>query len=552
MEHVDERERDHDRAKNISSSLPTDPSEVYLDDDNTPNKVVSPDMIPSPSSSPRSTRSSGSDRTSSPPTLPPVMHLKRPNPKRLALSLSLPPSSDSPTTASTVCPSPDTVNTETTTTPFTPGPPKTPALAMSVGRATTKSFRRASLLSLITQPSTAAPGDVPPTPGVSSHPYATIRQPRRPRARSNTAEEPQPPPPRDPRASRSAYPGLGGYFNAISEDNADDNSLAALAYALPSTSSTSTSFSSSASASTSSAPSSPPPLTRRPAEPYEDGPIELLPGIFLGAEQSVFHYDSWTRGRRVRVLNVAQEIDDPFAPHPEPSQGKGKAKVRLANYPAEGDRPEMAYTHLRWSHGEQGLAEVDREARLDEILLPANVDRDQWRFWEAIRWIERGRRAQEPVLIHCQCGVSRSATLAIAYVMALAASGALPSHLGHIRGMQDAYDFVKSKSPWIGPNVSLVFQLVEFARNLTTLITIHLETPGGAELRGKTSFPTAAEAAVSEDEWARKRRAFDELSEEDEGDGQGGLTPELMSPEEAEGEARALDEAMKRRAMGRV
>jgi hypothetical protein len=87
----------------------------------------------------------------------------------------------------------------------------------------------------------------------------------------------------------------------------------------------------------------------------------------------------------------------------------------------------------------------------------------------------------------CQCGVSRSATLAIAYVMALAASGALPSHLGHIRGMQDAYDFVKSKSPWIGPNVSLVFQLVEFARNLTTLITIHLETPGGAE--GQDVFP---------------------------------------------------------------
>jgi hypothetical protein len=57
---------------------------------------------------------------------------------------------------------------------------------------------------------------------------------------------------------------------------------------------------------------------------------------------------------------------------------------------------------------------------------------------------------------------------------------------------------------------------------------------------------------VSEDEWARKRRAFDELSEEDEGDGQGAFTPELMSPEEAEGEARALDEAMKRRAMGRV
>lgn len=54
----------------------------------------------------------------------------------------------------------------------------------------------------------------------------------------------------------------------------------------------------------------------------------------------------------------------------------------------------------------------------------------------------------------CQCGVSRSATLIIAYTMALAAAGLMPTHLGHLKGMQDTYDFVKSKSCWIGPNVS--------------------------------------------------------------------------------------------------
>lgn len=54
----------------------------------------------------------------------------------------------------------------------------------------------------------------------------------------------------------------------------------------------------------------------------------------------------------------------------------------------------------------------------------------------------------------CQCGVSRSATLVIAYTMALAASGRLPMYLGHLKGMQDTYDFIKAKSCWIGPNVS--------------------------------------------------------------------------------------------------
>jgi hypothetical protein len=38
--------------------------------------------------------------------------------------------------------------------------------------------------------------------------------------------------------------------------------------------------------------------------------------------------------------------------------------------------------------------------------------------------------------------------------MALAAAGVAPAHLGHLKGMQDTYDFVKAKSCWIGPNVS--------------------------------------------------------------------------------------------------
>ena len=54
----------------------------------------------------------------------------------------------------------------------------------------------------------------------------------------------------------------------------------------------------------------------------------------------------------------------------------------------------------------------------------------------------------------CQCGVSRSATLAVAYIMTLAASGRMPATLGHLKGMQDTYDFVKRRSPWVGPNVS--------------------------------------------------------------------------------------------------
>lgn len=96
---------------------------------------------------------------------------------------------------------------------------------------------------------------------------------------------------------------------------------------------------------------------------------------------------------------------------------------------------------------------------------------------------------------------------------------------------------------------SLVFQLVDFARSLTTLLSSHYATTPNASI--KTSFPTAAESELSEAEWVRRRREFDE-------DDMGEYTTDLsttasdgqtavescMSAEEAGEEARRLDAAM--------
>jgi hypothetical protein len=70
------------------------------------------------------------------------------------------------------------------------------------------------------------------------------------------------------------------------------------------------------------------------------------------------------------------------------------------------------------------------------------------------------------------------------------------------------------------------------------------------------------EAAVSEDEWARQRKAFDDedgetteglayAQEVQQGKSQA-LDVGLMSPEEADGEAKRLDEAMVQRHKGRI
>ncbi|WWD21922.1 hypothetical protein CI109_106410 [Kwoniella shandongensis] len=519
---------------------------------------------------------------SSPPNLASRLQLKRPNLKKLSLSLpsSLAAPSPSISTPSTVCPTPTfSNNTESDSrfsTPYTPGPPKTPALAMSVGRSATGGLRRPSLLSLITQPP-AGDDDVPPTPSAGSHAYPSLLSMRgKMRGRSQTAagEFSRVDPSKG--VSKSAFP-LSLSFPVIDEIDSQASGSSSQGLGVPvhsmlstspmsqTTASPTTSFSASTSASgsTSTTPSTSPPLPAsftfsmpmsfpaRPSEPYEDGPIEFLPGVFIGAEESVHQFERWAKGKsRVRIVNVAQEIDDPFDPVNASSipgwafgsgKGKGKEKMKMATYPStEEGRPDVEYCHARWSHGELGLADLPENARLEDVLEGrAPETSEMWKFWDAIRWMEEGRRAGVPVLIHCQCGVSRSATLAIAYTMALAATGAMPELLGHIRAMQEAYDFVKSKSSWIGPNHSLVFQLVDFARNLSTLLQKYHLSPDSKRIQ--TSFPITLDVELSEAEWARRRREFEESEDGSTGSGS---EVECMSPEEANDEARRLDEAM--------
>lgn len=340
------------------------------------------------------------------------------------------------------------------------------------------------MLSLITHQPTGGDAPVPPTPGGAPYPYGSMRSRGHARMRSaGTLSASSYTTEYDTRASQSAYPSLRTGFATI--DERGSNGLASANPGMsPSTSLTSSSASNTDSIA--STPSTSPPLPDErehnmyaaAQEPYADGPRELLPGIWLGAEDSVWHFDVWARGAsQVALVNVAQEIENPFDnPTADswnwPTAAKGKAKVALTHHAAAAasaavagetghatSQPAIEYAHLRWSHGEGGLADIPPSASLDQVLhgdAPSSVGDDQWRFWEAVRWIEVRRRAGIPIIIHCQCGVSRSATLAVAYVMTLAATGFMPELLGQLRTMQDAYDFVKDRSPWVGPNVSYV------------------------------------------------------------------------------------------------
>ncbi|KAG9052260.1 tyrosine/serine/threonine protein phosphatase pps1 [Serendipita sp. 407] len=105
----------------------------------------------------------------------------------------------------------------------------------------------------------------------------------------------------------------------------------------------------------------------------------------------------------------------------------------------------------------------EREGRIKVLDIKGvsddGIDSLRPRFREVCDWIDAARQEGGKVLVHCRVGVSRSATVTIAYVM---------KHLG--LSLVDAYLLVRSRrlSVLIQPNLRLLFNLssweVELAR----------------------------------------------------------------------------------------
>ncbi|KAF2101414.1 DSPc-domain-containing protein, partial [Rhizodiscina lignyota] len=148
-------------------------------------------------------------------------------------------------------------------------------------------------------------------------------------------------------------------------------------------------------------------------ESYPDGPIRIYEsGIDLYFEPTAeiaSKYDV--------VMNVASEVKNPFLIRPATSAI---------------NQPE--YIHIPWEHNTDIVPDL---LRLVEVIDNR---------------VQQGKR----VLVHCQCGVSRSASLIVAYGI----------YKNPDLSVQEAYDAVKKRSKWIGPNMNLIMQLQEFKANL--------------------------------------------------------------------------------------
>lgn len=149
----------------------------------------------------------------------------------------------------------------------------------------------------------------------------------------------------------------------------------------------------------------------------------ILPFLFLGNEQDAQDLDAMQRRNIGYVINVT--------------------------------------THLPLYHHEKGLLSYKRLPATD-----SNKQNLRQYFEEAFEFIEEAHQCGKGLLIHCQAGVSRSATIVIAYLMK------------HTRmTMTDAYKFVKGKRPIISPNLNFMGQLLEFEEDLNNGVTPRILTP---------------------------------------------------------------------------
>lgn len=213
-------------------------------------------------------------------------------------------------------------------------------------------------------------------------------------------------------------------------------------------------------------------------EAYPEGPICVYdPHIDLYLEptaEQALEYDV--------ILNVASEVRNPFdtaaipAP-PEPGirlDGGGgiqyAPKRRTSLRPTDAVRhesmlsavPESSPTTPKATPLRDNFFPNDtsssKEGRPEYIHIPwehnTDIVPDLLRLVKIIDdRVQQGKR----VLVHCQCGVSRSATLVVAYGL----------YKDPTSSVQEAYDAVKQRSKWIGPNMNLIMQLQEFRSTLT-------------------------------------------------------------------------------------
>ena len=157
---------------------------------------------------------------------------------------------------------------------------------------------------------------------------------------------------------------------------------------------------------------------------------QITPWLYLGSHRDALDSSMLASHGIDCVLNTAKECDTEWA---DSSSSCGDSSG--SETPEGWRRHPITYLKLHWTdHADESISQE---------------------FPAAFKFIEAARQQGRKVLVHCRRGISRSATLVIAYLMQYVSYG-----------LDDAFSHVRSKRAIINPNLGFVLSLETFARQL--------------------------------------------------------------------------------------
>lgn len=207
-----------------------------------------------------------------------------------------------------------------------------------------------------------------------------------------------------------------------------------------------------------------------PERGYTEGPICIYDcGVYLYLEptaEEASNYDT--------IINVAKEVRNPLK-----SRGLGEGTV-MSVMRSDQTQNRRSMTEPQTAVSEFSFKSAWEWPQSETTITPTTTTPTQSSFapkskepeYVHVRWdhnseiledlyplckvIDERVAEGKKVLIHCQLGVSRSASLIIAY-------GLYKNYQPDFHAM---YATVKERSRWVGPNMSLIYQLTDFKNKL--------------------------------------------------------------------------------------
>ncbi|KAG0644449.1 dual specificity phosphatase [Tuber brumale] len=203
---------------------------------------------------------------------------------------------------------------------------------------------------------------------------------------------------------------------------------------------------------------------------YPSGPICIFdPNIYLYAEP-----DAELASQFDVIVNVAREVVNPFKTDKNLAAAKPVLSANRKDPESDSLPPDTACTEASFTTAfEEALFSPvlvsSRKPKLEALGPKHKQPEYVHMLWDhntpilddlphLVNLINDRASVGKKVLVHCQCGVSRSATLLIAYAMFKSPE----------KTMQDAYNAVKGRSKWIGPNMSLIYQLTDWKKKIAS------------------------------------------------------------------------------------